>query len=83
MTGVQTCALPIYETVLEEITADYPGLVRRTPEGLSIVAATDVSPEDMLARYGQRIKAFTVKSASLESVFLSLTGSGLRDQPNS
>jgi ABC-2 type transport system ATP-binding protein len=68
------------ETVLEEITADYPGLVHRTPEGLSIVAATGVSPEDMLARYRQRIKAFTVKSASLESVFLSLTGRGLRDQ---
>ncbi len=70
------------ETVLEEITADYPGLARRTPEGLSIVAATGVSPEDMLARYRQRIKAFTMKSASLESVFLSLTGRGLRDQPN-
>lgn len=70
------------ETVLQEIAADYPGLVRRTPEGLSIVAATDVSPEDMLARYRQRIKAFTVRSASLESVFLSLTGRGLRDQPN-
>jgi ABC-2 type transport system ATP-binding protein len=63
-----------------EIAAAYPdGTVHKDTE-VVIKSGGDAFMEAFLTRYGSRIRRLAVEEPSLESVFLSLTGRGLRDQ---
>jgi ABC-2 type transport system ATP-binding protein len=63
-----------------EIAAAYPdGTVHKDTE-VVIKSQGEAFMEAFLARYGSRIRRLAVEEPSLESVFLSLTGRGLRDQ---
>ncbi|HLQ94104.1 MAG TPA: ABC transporter ATP-binding protein [Xanthobacteraceae bacterium] len=63
-----------------EIAASYPdGTVHKDTE-VVIKSQGDAFMEAFLTRYGGRIRRLAVEEPSLESVFLSLTGRGLRDQ---
>ena len=53
-----------------------------TVEGVDVLVPTpdDASVEALLTTYGSRLRAFSLERPSLESVFLELTGRGLRDE---
>jgi len=64
----------------EEIAAAYPDLAVRNDTEVVLKSSGDAFMESFLARYGGRIRRLALEEPSLESVFLSLTGRGLRDQ---
>jgi ABC-2 type transport system ATP-binding protein len=51
--------------------------------GTILLTADDAFAEAFLAEHGGRVRSLAVEVPSLESVFLSLTGRALRDQPAS
>jgi ABC-2 type transport system ATP-binding protein len=68
------------EATLAEIAAVYPEIAVRTEGEIVLKSSGEAFAETFLARYGSRIRKLIVEEPSLESVFLSLTGRGLRDQ---
>jgi len=66
--------------IAADIAAAYPdGTVLKDTE-VVIKSQGDAFMETLLARFGSHIRRLAVEEPSLESVFLSLTGRGLRDQ---
>ena len=63
-----------------EIADAYPDIAVRNDTEVVLKSTGDAFMEAFLARYGSRIRRLAVEEPSLESVFLSLTGRGLRDQ---
>lgn len=70
----------------EAIRASYPAArtldtAAGTDRTLVIEADGDAAAETFLKKFGGRVRRLSIDSPSLESVFLSLTGRELRDQP--
>jgi ABC-2 type transport system ATP-binding protein len=63
-----------------EIAFAYSDISTRREAEVVIKSSGDAFAESLLARFGGRIRKFSVEEPSLESVFLSLTGRELRDQ---
>jgi ABC-2 type transport system ATP-binding protein len=72
--------LPRDEAEAADIRAAYPDLTTITPDGLVIRSTGDAFAEAFLSRHSSQIRRLAIEEPSLESVFLSLTGRGLRDQ---
>jgi ABC-2 type transport system ATP-binding protein len=64
-----------------EIAAAYPNIAVRTDTEVVIKSSAGPFMDEFLGRFGSRIRALAVEEPTLESVFLSLTGRGLRDRP--
>jgi ABC-2 type transport system ATP-binding protein len=64
-----------------ELLTTYPQIASVHQEEIVLRTEGDAFTEAFLARYGTRIRRLSVEEPSLESVFLSLTGRALRDQP--
>jgi ABC-2 type transport system ATP-binding protein len=70
----------------DAIRASYPAakILGTTPgsDGTIVIEADgDAAAEPFLKKFGGRVRRLSIDSPSLESVFLSLTGRELRDQP--
>lgn len=70
---------PRDEATAEALREAHP---EATVEGADVVVPTpdDAAVEALLSTYGSRLRAFSLERPSLESVFLELTGRGLRDE---
>ncbi len=68
------------EADAEAIAAAYPEQTTRRGQELVIRSPGDVFADSFLALHGAKLRRLTVEEPSLESVFLALTGRGLRDQ---
>jgi ABC-2 type transport system ATP-binding protein len=64
-----------------EIAAAYPDIAVRNDTEIVIKSNARPFMDEFLGRFGSRIRALAVEEPTLESVFLSLTGRGLRDRP--
>jgi ABC-2 type transport system ATP-binding protein len=62
------------------IRAAYPRALAGS-DGAIVIEADPDAPEAFLKQFGTRVRRLSIDSPSLESVFLSLTGRELRDQP--
>ena len=71
---------PRDETTREAILDAYEGHVVATDSEIILRSEGDTFVEAFLAAFGRRVLKLSVEKPSLESVFLSLTGRGLRDQ---
>ena len=65
----------------DAIRAAYPAAKPGSDGTLVIEADGDAAAETFLKKFGGRVRRLSIDSPSLESVFLSLTGRELRDQP--
>ncbi len=65
----------------DAIRASYPAAKPGSDGMLVIEADGDDAAEVFLKKFGGRVRRLSIDSPSLESVFLSLTGRELRDQP--
>jgi ABC-2 type transport system ATP-binding protein len=74
-------AVPEDESTAAAIRDAYPTAIAGSGGALVIEAEGTSFAEDFLKRFGNRVKRLSIDSPSLESVFLSLTGRELRDQP--
>ncbi len=74
-------AVPDDTTVADAIRASYPAAMAGSDGTIVIEANGDVAAEAFLKKFGGRVRRLSIDSPSLESVFLSLTGRELRDQP--
>jgi ABC-2 type transport system ATP-binding protein len=72
--------VPRGEAAASAILAAYPDVTMRRGEELVVRSSGEAFAEDLLAQHGAGMRRFTMEEPSLESVFLSLTGRGLRDQ---
>lgn len=63
-----------------EILSRFDGSVLRGPDEVEIPVADENFVERFLSEYGQRLRAMSVESPSLEGVFLALTGRAIRDE---
>jgi ABC-2 type transport system ATP-binding protein len=72
--------IPDDEATAGAILAAYPGALTGNDGAIVIEAGAD-APAVFLKRFGSRVRRLSIDSPSLESVFLSLTGRELRDQP--
>ena len=63
----------------EEIVRSFGERVYRGPGGLVMEVADEAAAEEFVEQFGARVRTLTVEQPSLETVFLSLTGRGLRD----
>jgi ABC-2 type transport system ATP-binding protein len=72
--------LPIDEATGEAIVGRYGGAVRNAAGEIVLPVPDTGFAEAFLAAFGSRVKSFELESPNLETVFLSLTGRGLRDQ---
>jgi ABC-2 type transport system ATP-binding protein len=72
--------VPRDQATTAELLATYPEIASAHQEEIVLRGVGDVFTESFLSRYGTRIRRLSVEEPSLESVFLSLTGRGLRDQ---
>ena len=73
--------VPREEATAAEIMRAYPDMTIRRNDEIIVKSAGDEFAEAFLSRYGSRIRRLSVEEPSLESVFLSLTGREIRDQP--
>jgi ABC-2 type transport system ATP-binding protein len=64
-----------------DILATYPEAAMQRNDEIIIKSSGDAFAETFLSHYGSRIRRLSVEEPSLESVFLSLTGREIRDQP--
>ncbi len=65
----------------DAIRASYPAARLGSDGTLVIEADGDAAAEAFLKKFGGQVRRMSIDSPSLESVFLSLTGRELRDQP--
>ena len=65
----------------DAIRASYPAAKSGSDGTIVIEADGDAVAEAFLKKFGGRVRRLSIDSPSLESVFLSLTGRELRDQP--
>jgi ABC-2 type transport system ATP-binding protein len=65
----------------DAIRAAYPAAMTGSDGTIVIEADGDAVAEAFLKQFGGRVRRLSIDSPSLESVFLSLTGRELRDQP--
>jgi ABC-2 type transport system ATP-binding protein len=65
----------------DAIRASYPAAKPGSDGTLVIEADGDAAAEVFLKKFGGRVRRLSIDSPSLESVFLSLSGRELRDQP--
>ncbi|HKD29763.1 MAG TPA: ABC transporter ATP-binding protein, partial [Xanthobacteraceae bacterium] len=65
----------------DAIRAAYPAAMTDSGGTIVIEADGDAVAEAFLKQFGGRVRRLSIDSPSLESVFLSLTGRELRDQP--
>jgi ABC-2 type transport system ATP-binding protein len=72
--------LPEDDAAAGAIRAYYPGALTGN-DGAIVIEAGPNAPEAFLKQFGSRVRRLSIDSPSLESVFLSLTGRELRDQP--
>jgi len=72
--------LPREDATMMEIMTAYPDKTVRRDGEIIVQSGGDKFAEAFLSRYGGRIRRLSVEQPSLESVFLSLTGRGIRDQ---
>jgi ABC-2 type transport system ATP-binding protein len=71
--------VPNNPEVMQRIRAAFPQSEVRG-DALVVGVASEAEARDLLRVYGPDLKSFNVENATLEGVFLSLTGSGVRDQ---
>ncbi|WP_108462983.1 ABC transporter ATP-binding protein [Devosia naphthalenivorans] len=64
-----------------EIVALFPDAIRNKSDQLLLQSANPQMIDDFLQQFGTRVRQLDIDTASLESVFLSLTGRELRDKP--
>jgi ABC-2 type transport system ATP-binding protein len=74
-------AIPADAVTAEAILASYPAVAKGDGGAIVIEADGEAFAETFLKKFGSRIRRLSIHSPSLESVFLSLTGRELRDQP--
>jgi ABC-2 type transport system ATP-binding protein len=72
--------LPRDDRTAQRLREEHPGTVV-DGEVLLIPITDEATIEALLARHGGQLRAFTVERPTLESVFLTLTGRAIRDQP--
>jgi ABC-2 type transport system ATP-binding protein len=68
------------EMASAEIISAHPEIARRNGEEIVLRSSGDAFTEELLQRFGTRIRRLVIEEPSLESVFLALTGRELRDQ---
>jgi ABC-2 type transport system ATP-binding protein len=73
--------VPRDEATAAELLTAYPQIASTRGDEVLLGADGDAFTETFLSRFGTRIRRLAVEEPSLESVFLSLTGRELRDQP--
>jgi ABC-2 type transport system ATP-binding protein len=73
--------VPDDSAAAEAIRASYPGAKTSSDGNIVIEADGEAAAEAFLKQFGGRLRRLSIDSPSLESVFLSLTGRELRDQP--
>ena len=73
---------PRDEAAIADLRASVPGSVG-VGDSLVVPVPDEAAVERLLADHGPRLRAFSVERPTLESVFLDLTGRGLRDAPSS
>ncbi len=80
-------AVPADAETAAAVLASYPAATTGSDGAILIKADGEMSAEAFaeafLKQYGSRMRRLSIDSPSLESVFLSLTGRELRDQPAS
>lgn len=67
----------------DEVITRYGDRLSQQNDELVLTSSGEEFVQAFLAQYGTRIRTLTVEKPSLESVFLSLTGREIRDQPAS
>ena len=72
-------AMPTDDDASDRIRADHPD-AERMGDTLVIPITDDTAVGALLRTHGTSLKAFNVERATLESVFLALTGRAIRDQ---
>lgn len=79
--GLQVMRVTPRDTAAEaEIVSLFPQAIRSTSGQLLLQSSSPEMVDDFLGRFGARVRQFDIDTASLESVFLSLTGRELRDK---
>ena len=73
--------IPDDAATADAIRASYPTALTGNDGNIVIEAGGDAFAEAFLKQFGGRVRRLSIDSPSLESVFLSLTGRELRDQP--
>jgi ABC-2 type transport system ATP-binding protein len=73
--------VPREDATASEIMTAYPDTTVRHNDEIIVKSNGNEFAEAFLSRYGSRIRRLSVEEPSLESVFLSLTGREIRDQP--
>jgi ABC-2 type transport system ATP-binding protein len=73
--------IPDDEVTADAIKASYAAAMTGSDGTIVIEADGDTFAEAFLKQFGGRVRRLSIDSPSLESVFLSLTGRELRDQP--
>ena len=73
--------IPDDAATADAIRAAYPAAMTGSDGTIVIEADGDTVAEAFLKQFGGRVRRLSIDSPSLESVFLSLTGRELRDQP--
>jgi len=73
--------IPDDTATADAIQASYPAAITGGDGTIVIEADGDAFAEAFLKQFGGRVRRLSIDSPSLESVFLSLTGRELRDQP--
>ncbi|HMA74013.1 MAG TPA: ABC transporter ATP-binding protein [Xanthobacteraceae bacterium] len=73
--------IPDDAAAADEIRAAYPAAITGSDGAIVIEADDDAVAGTFLKQFGGRVRRLSIDSPSLESVFLSLTGRELRDQP--
>ena len=73
--------IPDDPATADAIRASYPAAMTGSDGTIVIEADGDAVAEAFLKQFGGRVRRLSIDSPSLESVFLSLTGRELRDQP--
>jgi ABC-2 type transport system ATP-binding protein len=74
-------AVPADAATAQAILASYPAIAKGDGGAILIEAGGEAFAENFLKEFGSRMRRLSIDSPSLESVFLSLTGRELRDQP--
>lgn len=72
---------PRDEAAENDIIELFPGALRNHSGQLLMQSASSEMVDNFLQQFGTRVRQIDIDSASLESVFLSLTGRELRDKP--
>lgn len=72
---------PRDDTATNDILVNYGTKARKKGDGIVIDAEASDAVERFLTVFGNRVRSVSIEMPSLESVFLSLTGSSIESQP--